>query len=98
MATPISQDEIDALLGGIEPLDDTSLIEMDIDEKTSHKTGLKYVKILTKEPYRFKFKYRSPILKNGDYIYNPESDMELDESIPVVRSLSEYARHSKNKK
>jgi len=100
MAAPVSQDEIDSLLGGIETLDDTSLSEVDADteEKPSRKTGVKYVGILMKEPYRFKTRYRSPILKGGEYIYNPESDVELDESIPVVRSLSEYARYRENKK
>jgi len=100
MATPISQNEIDALLGGIETLDDTSLSETDADtdEKPPHKTGVKYVGILAEQPYRFKSRYRSPILKGGEYIYNPEPDAELDESIPVVRSISEYAQYCENKK
>ena len=100
MATPINQDEIDALLGGVETSDNTGLSEMDvdIDEKPSQKTGAKYVGILMKEPFRFKFIYRSPILKSGEYVYNPESDVEVDKSTPVVRSISEYTRYRENEK
>lgn len=98
MAAPLSQDEIDALLGGGDDLDEpgSADIEDDLSDEPQRKQGLKNVGLPVTKPFRFKIVYRTPILKSDDYIFNPSSEEEFDKSSTVVRTLSNYSLYLKN--
>lgn len=98
MAAPLSQDEIDALLGGGDDLDEpgSADIEDDLSDEPQRKQGLKNVGLPETKPFRFEIVYRTPILKSDDYIFNPSSEEEFDKSSTVVRTLSNYSLHLKN--
>jgi len=93
MAAPLSQDEIDALLGGSGDLDDTGSIDMDVDiaEEAPRKGGTKNVSIPVIKPFRFNFSYRSPVLKTDDYVFNPNLEEKMEESTVIVRTISNYS-------
>lgn len=99
MAAPLSQDEIDALLGDSEALDDSDPIEIeaDFDEEASRKTGSKNVRVPITKPFRFDFSYRSPILKNNDYVFNPNIEEKMENSTVVVRTISNYSTFLRKK-
>jgi len=99
MAAPLSQDEIDALLGDSEELDDSGSIEMESDfaEDDSRKTGTKNVGIPVPKPFRFDFSYRSPVLKTNDYVYNPNLEEKMEASTVVVRTISNYSTFLRKK-
>ncbi|MFC1553582.1 hypothetical protein ACFL7D_03010 [candidate division KSB1 bacterium] len=93
MAAPISQDEIDALLESGGDFDDQESVDTDISGSADapRKTGSKYISITKAEPYRFKFIYKSPVLKSSDYVLDPEDENMLDHSVPVVRRLMNFS-------
>ena len=99
MAEPLSQNEIDDLLGGDDDFDETDSEDLlaDTDDETGPRRKIMNFSSPQVEPYRFHFKYSSPILKNDRYMYNPsnESDTEFS-SGAIVRSLSNYAHFKKS--
>ena len=99
MAEPLSQNEIDDLLGGEGDFDepDSGDLLADIDDDTGPRRKTMNFSSPAVEPYRFHFKYTSPILKNDRYLYNPgdESDAEFS-SGAIVRSLSNYVLFKKS--
>lgn len=99
MAAPLSQDEIDALLGDTEELDDTGSIEMDsdLDEEAPRKGGTKNVGIPETKPFRFDFTYRSPVLKTNDYVFNPNLEEKMEVSTVIVRTISNYSTFLRKK-
>ncbi|MCH7781680.1 hypothetical protein IID62_01295 [candidate division KSB1 bacterium] len=99
MAAPLSQDEIDALLGDTDALDDSDPIELeaDIAEEGSRKTGSKNIGIRETKPFRFDFSYRSPILKSNDYVFNPNLEEKMENSTVVVRTISNYSTFLRKK-
>ena len=100
MAEPLNQNEIDSLLGAADAIDDGDMGDMGLDpaEEPARSTGAKHVGIPEAKPYRFKFYYSTPIVKNSDYVFNPNSERDVDESVTVVRTLKNYAHFLQNKK
>ena len=101
MAELMDQSEIDALLN-------STLNEMDEDgggddagESAEPASGGKKTKIYTyKEDKnkRFKFPYHSPVVKNSNFIMNPDPHDALPEDVPVVRTLANYAAFMKHQR
>ncbi len=98
MAEPLNQSEIDDLLGGDEDFDEPDSGELLTDFKDDAVPRRKTMNFSPPEekPYRFRFKYTSPILKSDNYTYNPSGEpvAEFSSGI-IVRSLSNYALFKK---
>ena len=101
MADLLSQDEIDNLLN--------STITADTPDETSNETGevtkekvqirMKTFSFKKDKNIRFLFPYQSPVIKRGNFLFNPDPDKEDDENEVVVRSLKnyvEYLKHNRN--
>ena len=95
MAAPLSQDEIDSILGSsgdfdFPASDDISGAAASEPPKSS---SSRFYSIPLAEPYRFRFPYHSPIVKK--YLYNPGSAESEDNPVPVVWSITHYAQKLK---
>jgi len=98
MADLLSQDEIDNLLNSTITADETS---KETDEVTKEKVQIRMKTFSFKKDknIRFLFPYQSPVIKSGNFLFNPDPDKESDENEVVVRSLKnyvEYLKHSRN--
>lgn len=89
MAELLDQSEIDDLLNSNLGED---LFEQE-DEYVSEKTprATKIFKSPKKVEFRFKYNYRSPVIKRNDIIYNPNSKAENNNGKVIVRDLINYA-------
>lgn len=99
MAAPLEQNEIDALLSS-DLLDDIGADDsMSAPPAPSAAPGKKsktrHFGVPVSSPYRFHFKYKSPVLKSSEVLYDPDPENEVESPTPVVRSLSNYARFIK---
>ncbi|MFC1729090.1 hypothetical protein ACFL6I_02025 [candidate division KSB1 bacterium] len=97
MAAPLNQDEIDALLSSDafddEPLPEESGGEPEPAARTKSRT--KHFGVPVNIPFRFKFTYRSPIIKSQDILIDPDPEEVQDSTVVIVRSLSNYAKYRK---
>jgi len=91
----LSQDEIDDLLN-------ENLAEEDSEDKTNFgfaSSGKqKIFKPPKKDNSRFKYEYRSPIIKKDRIIYNPKDRSDFNCEKVIVRSLANYALYLRRKK
>jgi len=99
MAAPLNQNEIDALLSveTAEGAAGADLGNTDTDIQTRSRAKAKQIGIPAIAPFRFRYIYKSPVIKKHTCIFDPDPDSEPDPSAVVVRSLSNYA-HFRNKK
>ncbi|NVM03012.1 MAG: hypothetical protein HWN67_11785 [Candidatus Helarchaeota archaeon] len=98
MADLLSQDEIDNLLNSTITTDETSTETV---EGTKEKVQIKMRTFSFKRDknIRFLFPYQSPVIKRGNFLFNPDPDKENDENKVVVRSLENYVgylKHNRN--
>ena len=100
MAELMDQSEIDALLNSsMEDLDAESDSGGD-DASESSGPGKKN-KIFTFREIknrRFTFPYHSPVVKQKQFILNPEPDASLPEDVPIVRTLNNYVEYVKRRR
>ena len=99
MAAPLSQDEVDALLSQDAVSGDTTENE-EISVQESHdatktKSKTRHFSIPESKPYRFKFGYRSPVIRSQECVFDPDPVKEFEPGMVVVRSLSNYAEFRK---
>ncbi len=97
MAAPLSQDEIDALLTDDALVDDISAdiseaAEAAATESETRSGKTKHFSVSQPKPFRYTFKYSSPVIKQSDMVIDPETENDLAPDIPVVRSMSNYAK------
>ncbi len=93
MAEPLEQSEIDDLLNSAGDFDDPDIDDLgtdDLDESTPHRKIANF-RTPEEKPFRFKFRYKSPIVKSNSYLLNPDEENDPESSQPVVRTLSNYA-------
>ncbi len=98
MADLLSQNEIDNLLNSTITADETSTETVEI---TKEKVQIKMRTFSFKKNknIRFLFPYQSPVIKRGNFLFNPDPDKENDENEVVVRCLKnyvEYLKHNRN--
>ncbi|MFC1477293.1 hypothetical protein ACFL6L_02390 [candidate division KSB1 bacterium] len=99
MAAPLSQEEIDALLtdNAIDD-DDTSAEETEVHAEPASgdsRSRNKHFGASRPKPFRYHFRYKSPILKSREILLNPGPDSASDQSGVIVRNLNNYAQYRK---
>ena len=97
MAEPLDQSEIDDLLNSAGDFDEPEIDDVGTDELDESAPRRKITNFRTPEekPYRFNFRYKSPIVKSNNYLLNPNEENDPESSQPVVRTLSNYAQNKK---
>ncbi len=96
MAAPLSQEEIDNLLDGQDSAGEGVLNEPSSADGNEpgvpRSSKSKYFGISESKPFRYRFTYRSPVLKSNSFIVDPDPEVEQDPSATIVRSLGNYAK------
>jgi hypothetical protein len=95
MAAPLSQQEIDAILGstgdiGLPASEPSASTPSGATPKSS---GQKFYSSPVAQPYHFRFPYHSPIVKK--YILNPGTTDTENSATPVVFSITTYSQKHK---
>jgi len=100
MAELLSQKEIDQLLsetlgGGEEEKKDTQ--EQEVAEKLTKKKA-KNFKYIEELGFRYKYAYKSPVIKKEKIVFNPDLSVDTIPGKTVVRTLDNYLEHLQYKK
>ena len=98
MAEVLSQKEIDALLNiPQEQVKKDKPDTVDGIARGEIVKGKKVYKTAYKRPYRFEFRYHSPLIKRDSIILNPAPGTKLEPGKVVVRTLENYIKHQEYK-
>ncbi|MFC1563117.1 hypothetical protein ACFL4Z_03605 [candidate division KSB1 bacterium] len=99
MADLLNQSEIDDLLASAgEDSETPAESGTDTSESIRISGRTKTFAIRKIESIRFLFPYHSPIVKQENYIFDPNPETKHDEDKTVVRSLKNYVEYINHKK
>jgi hypothetical protein len=97
MAEILSQKEIDALLSQIEPESMNRRATNETQRVGAAVEATKVIRVPKRVIPRSYNPYRSPVVKAGFIVMNPEGEVESGPQRIVVRSLSNYAQLQKRR-
>ena len=94
MAELMSQKEIDDLLKGVNQEKTTDeVLDEELGENKISTEKANVYRYEKKKDFRFSKIYRSPFIKEENYLFNPsETEIEKNPHIPVVQSLSYFMK------